>query len=89
MKLAKYGIVTALMLTLGAIALPGKAEAGSGVAIRAPGVSLYVGDGHRHYRKRHYYKRNYYRGRHHGYRNHYKKRYYHNRHHRYDRRHWR
>lgn len=88
MKFAKYGLATALMLAVGAFALPGKAEAGSGVSIRVPGFSLYVDDGHRHYRHRRHYKHRYYRGRHYGYRNHYKKRY-HSRHYRYDRRYWR
>lgn len=67
MKFAKYGLATALMLAAGAFALPGKAEAGSGVSIRVPGFSLYVDDGHRHYRHRHHYERRYYRGRHYYY----------------------
>lgn len=85
MTFARYGLAAALMLAVGAFALPGKAQAGGGVAVSVPGFSLYVGDRHRHYRHR-YYKRRYYRGRHHYRHRHYGHRHHHHRRHY---RHWR
>lgn len=59
MRLAKYGLAAALVLSAGVLAVPGKAEAGGYVGFRAPGFSFYYRD--RDYDRRHYYRHRYYR----------------------------
>lgn len=91
MKFRILGLATALALTIGAFAIPGKAEARSGYyGFSAPGFSLYINKHHgyrRHYKRRHYHGRRYYRPHYYG-RHHYRHRKHH-RHHRHHRRYWR
>lgn len=62
MRLMTYAIAAGLALGIGVFSAPQTAEA-QNFHLRAPGVNLHIGDGHRrHYKRRHY------RGRHYGYR---------------------
>lgn len=84
MRLAKYGLATALALGAGVLALPGKAEAGGSFGFSVPGFSLYIDDYDRRYYRRHYYRPYYYYGR-----PHYRHRHWRHRHWRHRHRHWR
>jgi hypothetical protein len=84
MRLAKYGLAAALVLSAGVLAMPDKAEAGGYVGFSVPGFSLYYNDHdryryyrHRYYRPNYYYGRPYYRHRHYRHRHH---RHHHRRH---------